>query len=155
MASLEERLTKIRDEEHKILIAIDERNKKMTIECGSCNNPHEIGVLKAIQTHWYTEPHGCTGGDYWKQGELQFVCPKTGIVNRLLFDNNDVPWEERRVYENDPEQQFKAIYKKLFKEVVDAYGDKTGDKWVNNHYVDKHRRMFGLVEKRREQCKPH
>lgn len=32
---------------------------------------------------------GCTGGDYWKQGEGQFECPKCGHVNRL-YDRPDV-----------------------------------------------------------------
>ena len=63
-------------------------------------------------------------GDYWNDGELQFVCPETGIVNRLLFDNNDVPLEERGIYKNDPEQQFRRNYGKLFKEVVDSYDEK-------------------------------
>jgi len=147
MPSLEAQLKEVRQEESQILENIDKRNKKRRIQCGGCSNSHEIGNLTAIQTHWYTSPRGCTEGDYWNEGELQFVCPETGIINRLLFDNSDVPWEERRIYENDPEQQFKRNYKKRFKEVVDSYDEKTPGKWVNNHYVDENRRKFGLVEK--------
>ena len=149
MANLEDQLKEVRYEENRILSAIDERNKKRIIQCGGCSNSHEIGNLEAIQTHWYTEPHGCTGGDYWNEGELQFVCPETGIINRLLFNNNDIPYEERKIYDNDAEQQFKRKYKKLFKKIVDNYDKEIYAKRVNNDYVDKSRGKFGLVEKRK------
>ncbi len=149
MASLEDQLVTVHQEESLILEKIDKRNKKRSIPCGGCSKPHQIGDLTAIQTHWYTQPHGCTEGDYWNEGELQFVCPETGIVNRLLFNNYDIPWEERDVYENDPEQQFKRNYKKLFQKVVDSYGEKTSESWVNNYYVDENRGKFELVEKRK------
>ena len=103
----------------------------------------------AIQTHWYTPPRGCTEGDYWNEGELQFVCPETGIINRLLFSNYDVPYEERMDFDNNPGKQFKRNYKKLFREVKESYDRTTPDKLVNNFYIDKNRRKFGLVKKRK------
>ena len=42
-----------------------------------------VKELVYIQTYWYTQPYGCTGGDYWNLGEGQFVCPKCSILNRL------------------------------------------------------------------------
>lgn len=39
--------------------------------------------LTYIQTHWYTEPYSCNGGDYWNEGEGQFACPECGAINRL------------------------------------------------------------------------
>lgn len=48
-----------------------------------CGAHLEIKDLTYIQTHWYTAPHGCTGGDYWNAGEGQFVCPKCDHRNRL------------------------------------------------------------------------
>lgn len=156
MANLETKLTRLHDEERRVLKAIDERNRRQNIKCGACGNFHRIGSLEAIQTHWYTPPSGCTEGDYWNEGELRFVCPETGIVNRLLFDNYDVPYEKRRDYDNDPEEQFKRNYKKLFKKVMATY-DKDDEAFscgllntrttVNNHYVDQNRGKFGLVEK--------
>src|SRR3989344_6878999 len=125
MVDLESQLLEIHQQERQILAKIDIRNKIRKIKCGVCEDSHKIGDLTAIQTHWYTPPRECVEGDYWNEGELQFVCPETGIINRLLFDNSDVPWEERRIYENDPEQQFKRNYKKRFKEVVDRYDEKT------------------------------
>lgn len=147
MESLENQLVEVRQEESQVLEKIDKRNKKRSIQCSGCDNYHEIGNLTAIQKYWYISPRGGIGGDYWNQGELQFVCPETGIVNRLLFNNRDVPWEERKIYKNDPEQQFKKNYKKLFKEVVDSYDEKPQGEWVNNYYVDENRGKFGLVEK--------
>ena len=48
-----------------------------------CGHLFPVKVLTYIQTHWYTEPYGCTGGDYWNSGEGQFICPNCGHKNRL------------------------------------------------------------------------
>ncbi|RME30717.1 hypothetical protein D6789_04810 [Candidatus Woesearchaeota archaeon] len=148
MASLDEQLQETLRREEDLRKRIDERNAKRRIECASCDGAHPIRRLVAIQTHWYVEPHGCTGGDYWREGELQYICPETGVINRLLFNNDDVPWGERRDFANDPEAQFKRNYRRLFKEVRDSHGP-LSEPWVNNFYVDRHRKEFGLVEKRR------
>ena len=47
-----------------------------------CKAAFEIRELEYIQTHWYTHPHGCSGGDYWTQGEGQWICA-CGHRNRL------------------------------------------------------------------------
>jgi len=148
MGSLEDQLTDLHQQERQILVKIDARNKNRKIECGGCKDSHKVGDLTAIQTHWHTPPHGCTGGDHWNEGELQFICPETGTINRLLFDNYGVPLEERRNYANNPEEQFKKNYKHLFREVKDSYDEMTSGKWINNFYVDQNRKKFGLVKKR-------
>lgn len=145
--NLEIQLEELEVKKRKILKKIEKRNQQKTIKCAACDKLHSIGSLDAIQMHWYTEPYGCTGGDYWNTGELRFVCPLTNIVNRLLFNNYDVPWENRHEYEYDAEEQFRNNYKYLFKSVKDTYRDKENRKTVNNYYVDKHRKKFGLVEK--------
>lgn len=48
-----------------------------------CKAWYAVKDLVYIQTHWYTEPHGCTGGDYWNEGEGQWICPACGHRNRL------------------------------------------------------------------------
>ncbi|PIN95251.1 hypothetical protein COU53_00425 [Candidatus Pacearchaeota archaeon CG10_big_fil_rev_8_21_14_0_10_30_48] len=150
VAILEEKLKRIRKEERETLSKIDRRNKKRAIKCQSCTTTHRIADIILIQTHFYVQPHGCTGGDYWLPGEIQFVCPQTNMVNRLLFDNDNVPWEKRENYENDPQQQFKRTYGHLFREVVDVNkGEESERKWVNNYYLDNHREEFGLVAKRK------
>ena len=148
MAGLEDQLAEIHQQEKQILAKIDAGNKNRKIKCGACEDYHKIGVLTAIQTHWYTPPHGCTEGDYWNEGELQFVCPETNVKNRLLFNNYDVPWDERRNYANNPEEQFKRNYKHLFIEVKDSHDKTTSGEWVNNFYVDQNRKKFGLVERK-------
>lgn len=170
-ATLEKQLEDVRSKKSDILKKIDERNKRKTIDCSSCDESHPINTLTLIQTYWYVPPHGCNEGDYWNEGEMQFVCPKTKVINRMLFDNSDVPWEKRREYENDPEAQFKKNYRPLFKRVIEVYEhsdnmsgtrysigsrklkneDVTNGHWVNNSYVDENRKEFGLVEKRKQE----
>jgi transcription initiation factor IIE alpha subunit len=54
--------------------------------------------LTYIQTHFYVSPWGCTGGDFWKQGEGQFDCPKCGYKNRL-YDRKE--FQELKHYFKD------------------------------------------------------
>ena len=54
-----------------------------------CGKRTQIRNLIYIQTHWYTAPHGCNGGDYWNAGEGQFDCPKCGHRNRL-YDRPEI-----------------------------------------------------------------
>ncbi len=48
--------------------------------CGRILAP---GQVTYIMTHFYISPYGCTDGDYWKEGEGAFICPKCGARNRL------------------------------------------------------------------------
>ena len=139
MANLEAKLDEVKKQ-------IAERNSNRRIKCESCDKSHAIGTLKAIQTYFYVEPHGCIGGDYWLPGELQYICPTNGIINRLLFDIRDVLEEQRM---KNPARQFRNNYVNLFKEVVETYSEKTMEQWVNNYYVDNNRKKFSLVEKRK------
>nr|MBA4405265.1 hypothetical protein [Nanoarchaeum sp.] len=152
MGDLENRLAELHQQQEEILKQIDVRNGNKRIECVACKTSHKIAGLTAIQTHWYTPPESCTAGDYWSEGELQFICPKTGVVNRLMFDNYDVPWDKRRDYDNDPAEQFKRNYKHLFQHVKDSYDrEPPVIRRVNNYYVDRNRKKFGLVKKRASQ----
>lgn len=54
-----------------------------------CGASLRVSDLTYLQTHWYTEPYSCTGGDYWNQGEGQFICPKCGAKNRL-YERSEV-----------------------------------------------------------------
>ena len=147
-----DRLTELDNQverEKKVLLAdLATQRGLLEIPCESCKGRHAIKDLVAIQTHWYTRPHGCTGGDYWNVGEMQFICPETGVRNRLLFNNDDVPWEDRRAYSNDPEAQFRRIYTPLFREVREEHEENTPGKWVNNYHADRNRKVFGLVARR-------
>lgn len=70
---------KIRDFDRRTLIRC-EHNYRFGDGCGM---GYEIGELTYIQTHSYTEPHGCTGGDYWSEAEGMWDCPSCDHRNRL------------------------------------------------------------------------
>jgi hypothetical protein len=112
----------------------------------SCGKQHAIGQLDLLVTHWYVEPHGCTGGDYWNEGEWQFVCPTTSVRNRLMFDDYDRPWQERGT--GGAEHAFKILYHGLFKSSSNTYRDENDPRptW-NNYYIDQHRERFELPAK--------
>jgi len=145
MVDLYTKLEQVREEERSILGQIDIMNKNKTIECAACGQSYRIGDLTAVQKYWYEEPSGCTGGDQWHEGELQFICPGDDVVNRLLFDQ--IPYEDRGKFDKNPEMQFKRAYKGLFAKVVDMRGEKLPNGWVNNHYVNNNREEFHLVAK--------
>ena len=111
----------------------------------SCGKRHRINSLTLIVTHWYVEPHGCTGGDYWREGEWQFECPATKLRNRLMFNDWKVEYEKRQTAGVAAEPTFKALYRGLFAERRDVY--ERDDERVpsfNNYYVDKNRKRFEL-----------
>ena len=56
---------------------------QIRIDCPVCAVPFPIMESEYIQTHWYTEPYGCTGGDYWSEGEGNCVCPNCESRLRL------------------------------------------------------------------------
>jgi len=152
IAAILAELAALERREESLLADLAVQRGLLEIECASCGGRHAVKDLTAVQTHWYVSPHGCTGGDYWKEGEMQFVCPRTGVRNRLLFDNHDVPWDERNKYDNNPELQFRRVFRPLFREVLEEHDDARSPPWVNNHYVDRNRRIFGLVERRRAEA---
>ena len=61
------------------------------IRCESCSNGSGCGAVMTVseciyvQSHGYTEPHGCSGGDYWTQDDGEFICPKCNLLNRLYY----------------------------------------------------------------------
>ena len=61
----------------------------VTFRSDGCGATLPISDLEYIQTYWYTGPTGCSEGDYWKEGEGQFVCPECGKLNRL-YDRPEV-----------------------------------------------------------------
>lgn len=118
---------------------------RRTILC-SCGKHHAIGKLALIVTHWYTPPHGCSGGAYWNEGEWQFTCPISGRRNRFLFSDFGVEYDKRDVVGVAAEPTFKSIYRGLFAAKADDY-DNTPAPAYNNYYVDEHRKKFELPEK--------
>lgn len=113
--------------------------------CG-CGSSHAIGELELHITHWYVEPHGCTGGDYWNEGEWQFVCPTCGALNRLLFHDYDVEYSKRQTVGVAAEATFKRLYRDLFASRIEVHERKNsgGERMYNNYCVDQQRDYYEL-----------
>lgn len=82
-------LEQVRDAEFK-----QKQNTLIKCECG---NSQKVKDTIFYQTHWYTPPRGCTGGDYWNQGEGQVVCSDCGATIRLNFHCEELQssaWKE-------------------------------------------------------------
>lgn len=120
-----------------------EIRKRRAILC-ACEKKHAIGKLELLVTHWYTRPSGCTDGDYWTEGEWQFVCPVDGMRNRFMFDDYKVEYEKRGHVGVAAEPTFKTIYRGLFASSRDVYDKSEGGGNFNNYYVDKNRKKFEL-----------
>lgn len=130
---------------HKAEADLTEVRQRRKILC-SCGKRHAIGKLDLLVTHWYVEPYSCAGGDYWKEGEWQFICPVDGTRNRILFDDWSVDYEKRERIGVAAGPTFKNIYRGLFassRVVRDDDGYKKSP-WKNNYFVDQHRAAFEL-----------
>jgi hypothetical protein len=141
-------LKRVRNAQAELARAMDnlqEIRKRRRIQC-SCKSYHRICDLTLRITHYYNEPHGCTGGDYWSEGEWQFLCPKTGDINRLLFHDEQVDWKERDKIGVAAAPTFKHIYRNLFGACVKVH-ERGAQPGFFNFYVDQHRRMFELPPK--------
>lgn len=55
------------------------------LKCVKCKESTQIKNLTLAVQEYYVEPHGCTGGDYWDEGEYPTYyteCPKCKCNNR-------------------------------------------------------------------------
>ncbi len=146
-------LIKLREQSANVIDKIDkqlhEKRGTRKIPCGYCNYKNNtIKNLTFVQTMWYTQPHGCMGGDHWNQGDYGFYCLKCSGFNCLNFNH---PYEKNL----DPynrQNVFKRLYRDCFKKIVREYDDflapRTGAaddiseqyrsaRKFNNSYVDK------------------
>lgn len=142
MTKVEQRLAELATEQSLLEQKLEIQRANKQFKCG-CGKMHRIKNCIVIQAHYYVPPSGCTDGAYWAQTELQIICPDTDKKNRLLFSNHDINWRDRSAYRHNAEEQFKRIYKELFKEVIDDH-EKDTRQWWNNFYIDKNHKKFGL-----------
>lgn len=113
-----------------------------------CGHSHRIKDCTAILTHWYTRPHGCTGGDYWNSGELHILCPSNPDVRqRAYFQTNlSVSWEHRGMLEYNAGKQFANMYAGRFRDFINEYEENPGG--VINEYFDQHHKKFDIKIKK-------
>lgn len=138
--------TKIQKLQEKLTRALKEeylRKSRQMFQC-SCGKMHAINHCTVIQTHWYTQPRGCCEGDYWNTGELRIICPTTKVRNRVMFEQrSDIAWEKRQDFKYNPEAQFSANYRSLFKGIIEDHDEDKGATF-NNYYFDKNHKKFGI-----------
>ncbi len=60
------------------------------LTCTGCAKKTQIQKVIFLQTHHYTPPRGCTGGDSWTPGEGNWVCSKCGYLSRLYDRDFDL-----------------------------------------------------------------
>jgi predicted RNA-binding Zn-ribbon protein involved in translation (DUF1610 family) len=51
---------------------------KLRFKCPECKKLSMLKDTDSVQHHYYIEPHGCTGGDYWNEDGVSWCCPKCG-----------------------------------------------------------------------------
>lgn len=117
--------------------------------CG-CGKMHAIKTCDAIQSHYYTPPSGCTGGDYWNTGEIYIICPLTKQRNRLLYKSYwEVDYENREKYAYNAEKQFRRLFSSKFKSITPEHNyenersDLIRQSW-NNYYIDQNHKKFDI-----------
>ena len=115
-AQLQTKIDKAASKMQTMLAEASKLDGESLIECCSCGSMYPINTQTYIQTHWYTRPNGCTGGDYWNQGEANWVCPHCKFVNR--FEDNV---NKYATMANDFHRPELVKLKYRFGKVVDCY----------------------------------
>ena len=85
---IQDKLKALSKEEVTLLDELKLARGRKLISCHFCSKRSKVSNLTYIQTHWYTPPHGCMGGDYWNMGEGQYECPHCERINRLYDRKN-------------------------------------------------------------------
>lgn len=78
-ARLERRLEKLDADRVAVLGA-----RRWQCRAAGCGRTIMLSSVPLVQTHFYIEPHSCSGGDYWKAGERNLVCPKCSVRHRMI-----------------------------------------------------------------------
>ncbi len=142
IASLEKQLSDLRN-----LQKSKDANKKFLCGCGQY---HAIKSCNAIQSYQWDE-----SDKEYVETELQIECPKSNIINRLLYNShNDIEWPRRYELKHNAEKQFKVRYLNLFKKWHSWFPDlfsnnsryfnSNSSQYFNNYYIDQNHKKFGI-----------
>ncbi len=147
MPTIEKQIEAHRVEIERLKLRQKEVRAKKTFLC-LCGDMHRIKDCTAIQTHWYTRPHGCTGGDYWNTGELHILCPSNPeLRQRAYFQiNSNAPWNHREMLEYNAGKQFINMYHGRFKETIEEYEEDANG--LINSYFDENHKKFNIKIKK-------
>jgi hypothetical protein len=64
----------------------------LRFKCTACSKFSKLADANCTQHHFYVEPHGCSGGDYWSRDGVTFNCPKCSEIVKLKYDERE-EWE--------------------------------------------------------------
>jgi hypothetical protein len=123
---------------------VAERARK-TFVCVACKGgTHAIQDCTAIQTHYYVEPSGCMGGDYWVLGDIHIVCPNSNVKIHPTFEGTYRHTIEKfKGQEVSFRRSFMGLYGDLFKEVLQDYGSDNRLRLMSA-YFDANHKYFEL-----------
>jgi hypothetical protein len=157
-AKLERRLEKLDDDR---LAAIGAR--RWRCRAAGCGRTSKLSSVILVQTHWYVEPYSCSGGDYWRSGERNLVCPKCSVRHRMInkdprpdnfYDLSMAKQDEIEKAERPVEERRLGVLDdltrgKVFDHVVDQYDESYHPIRMNGEDVAKprdRRSSYGRAE---------
>lgn len=87
--------------------------KRLNLKCSLCQKSSKVGQITAVQNYSEYDAGPCIGTEYRKY-DLDFICPKCGIQNRLV-----------------PQKMMESL-RSSFKELIDEFKfDKVKRKCIN------------------------
>ena len=76
---------------------IKELKGKFKYKCPNCKKMSMLKKTDSVQHHFYVEPYGCTGGDYWNTAGVSWTCPKCESKLRPSYGERD-EWQSISSY---------------------------------------------------------
>lgn len=67
--------------------------RRRMVKCVHCEKRTRIDRLLFVQRVEYESPYGCSGGDYYYDGEGGFACPHCDCLNRLPEKYHGDAWQ--------------------------------------------------------------
>lgn len=68
---------------HALRIELVQAKKRLHLKCSACKQKSKVGDITAVLCHSEEDGGYCIGSTYHER-ELEFICPKCDIQNRLV-----------------------------------------------------------------------
>ena len=76
IANVNDELMLLKDELMSLNAKLDVAKCNEFYTCDQCGKRTVVSTTSLVKEHYYTEPHGCIGGDYWSFGNYIVLCNK-------------------------------------------------------------------------------
>lgn len=144
MASIGEQLKKLDQQKRKLLQKQDNVRANRTFLC-LCGGRHKFKQCTGIR-FWEKSYSSYEDGNW---SDAHILCPKTGVINRILFSGYDldIPYEKRREFDNDLNAQFQRMYAPLLQNVREHHnlGETIHSfEWGNNEHIAENYKRYEL-----------